>query len=70
MNKIKLTEEQLTVLKRHLEGKYDPFMASEEEMNNFNEVIEMAENLMFDLDAIEESGDDLMLWFLNKYENQ
>ena len=70
MNKIELTEKQLEVLQKHLNGEYDPFFAPEEQQLAFNEVINKAESLMFELDAVDDIGDDLMLWFWGKYQEQ
>ena len=68
--KIELTDPQKEVLQRHLEGEFSPFMASDEEKKNMQEVIEKAEALLDELDAYDEMGIDLMEWFWRKYENQ
>ncbi|MDH6308011.1 hypothetical protein M2451_002530 [Dysgonomonas sp. PFB1-18] len=70
MTEIVLNEKQKAVLQKHLDGTYSPFFSSEEEQISFNEVIDMAEALMFELDAVEESGEDLMRWFWDKYQEQ
>lgn len=70
MNRIELTKSQLAVLKKQINGKYSPFLCTDEEMKDMNDVIEMASKLEEELDAYDESGDNLMLWFLNKYEEQ
>lgn len=70
MNPIKLNQKQKDVLLKQLNGKYSPFFASEEDQIALNEVINMAEALMFELDAVEESGNDLIAWFWNKYQEQ
>lgn len=44
--------------------------ATEEEMKALCNVIDKAEALMHELKAYEESGDDMMAWFLEKYEAQ
>lgn len=41
-----------------------------DEIKAIDEVIEMADNLMEELEAYEESGDNLVLWFYNKYKEQ
>lgn len=70
MSKIVLNEKQIDALKKHLNGEHDPFFSPEEEQQVLGEVIDMAEALMFELDAVEESGDDLMAWFWGKYQEQ
>lgn len=64
--KIILNENQKAVVKQYLDGTYSPFFSSPEEQQSFNEVIDMAEALMFKLDAVEESGSDLVRWFWGK----
>ena len=70
MGKINLTEKHKGVLQKHLEGKYTPFFAPEEEQKIFNEVIDMANDLMDELNAYETVGDDLMSWFWEQYQAQ
>ena len=70
MERIQLTVNQLAALEKHLSGHHDPFLAPEEEKKSLGEVIDMAEKLMFELNAVEESGDDLMAWFWRKYNEQ
>ena len=70
MEKIKLSEKQEKILIDHLNGDYSPFFASEEDQLLFNDVIDMAEALMFKLDAVKEIGGDLMAWFWSKYKEQ
>ena len=70
MEKIVLNEKQKAVMQKYLDGSYSPFFSSEEEQNAMNEVIEMADALMLELDAVDEAGEDLMLWFWGKYQEQ
>ncbi len=68
--KIELTDPQKEVLQKHLEGKFSPFMASEEEKRSMQEVIDKAEALMDELIAYDEIGSDLMQWFWDKFQEQ
>lgn len=70
MNKIILTDKQKAVLLKQLDGSYSPFFASEEEQMALNEVIDMADTLVEELDAIDSIDGDLMAWFWNKYQEQ
>ena len=69
-DKIILNDQQLSALKKHFKGENDPFCSSDEERRALQEVIRMAEALMFKLNAFDESGDDLMMWFFKKYKAQ
>ncbi len=68
--KIELTEKQIAILKQHLDGKFDPFSASEEDQSIMGEVIDKADALMVELEAFDEIGGDLMQWFWEKYQAQ
>lgn len=70
MTQIVLNDKQKAVMQQYLDDTYSPFFSSEEEQLAFNEVINMAEALMFELDAVDESGEDLMRWFWGKYQEQ
>jgi hypothetical protein len=70
MSKIVLNEKQKGVLQKQLSGDYSPFFASEEEQLAMNDVIDMANDLMEELDAYDELDGNLMEWFWNKYLNQ
>lgn len=70
MNKIVLNDSQKAVMKKYLEGSYSPFFSSEEEQLAMNDVIDMANQLEEELDAYDESGEDLMRWFWDKYQEQ
>ncbi|HBG40238.1 MAG TPA: hypothetical protein DDW85_02340 [Porphyromonadaceae bacterium] len=70
MNKIELNEKQKAVVKKYLDGDYSPFFASEEEQKAMNEVIDAASKLEDELDAYDESGEDLVKWYFEKYQEQ
>lgn len=67
---ITLTDNQIEVINKYLDGKISMFGTSEEDMSTMSEVIEMAEDLQDELEAYEESGDDLIRWFYGKYKEQ
>ena len=74
MAKIELTELQKALIQKQLNEQYDPFMASEEEQVAFNDVIDKAEALSDELDAVDDYVDnydgDLIKWFWAKYQEQ
>lgn len=70
MDKIVLNDKQKTVMQKYLDGNYSPFFSSEGEQLAMNEVIDMANQLEEELDAYDESGEDLMRWFWGKYQEQ
>lgn len=70
MKQIVLNEKQKAVTQKYLKEEYSPFFSSEEEQTAMNEVIDMANELEEELDAYEESGDDLIKWFWGKYQEQ
>lgn len=74
MAKIELTELQKALIKKQLNEQYDPFMASEKEQEAFNDVIDKAEALSDELDAVDDYVDnydgDMIKWFWAKYQEQ
>ena len=68
--KITLTELELTVLKKDIAGEFFPPEATEEERKALASVIDKADAHCEKLDAYEEIGESLMVWFLNQYEAQ
>lgn len=74
MTKIELTELQKALIQKQLNEEYDPFMASEEEQEAFNDVIDKAEALSDELDAVDDYIDnyngDMIAWFWTKYQEQ
>lgn len=67
MDKIELTDLQKQLIQKQLNEKYDPFMATEEEQEAFNDVIDKAEALSDELDAVDDYIDnyngDMIAWF-------
>ena len=74
MDKIELTDLQKQLIQKQLNEKYDPFMATEEEQEAFNDVIDKAEALSDELDAVDDYIDnyngDMIAWFWEKYQEQ
>ena len=70
MGKIILSEKEIEVIKKQLSGKIEVHSATEEEQKLLMDVIDKAEALEEELDAYDESGDDLIEWFYNKYKEQ
>ena len=70
MSRIELSTDEIKVIEKQLSGEYDPFDASETDMKAMNSVISKAESLLAELDAYDESGDDLIEWFYGKYKEQ
>ena len=74
MDKIELTDLQKQLIQKQLNEKYDPFMATEEEQEAFNDVIDKAEALSDELDAVDDYIDnyngDMIAWPWAKYQEQ
>ena len=74
MEKIILTAEEIALIEKHLNGDYNPFFATEVEQAMFNNLIDKAEALEDELDAIDERMSepncDLLSWFYKKYKAQ
>lgn len=70
MKKIELSELELAMLKRDLRGDFFPPEQTDEENKALARVIDMADNLMEELDAYDELGDSLMQWFYDKFKAQ
>lgn len=70
MGKIILSEKEIEVIKKQLSGKIEVHSATEEEQMFLMDVIDKAEALEEELDAYDESGDDLIEWFYKKYQEQ
>ena len=69
LHKIVLTDEELNELRLKLKGKIG-FMGSGKDGAILMRVIDKAEKLMHELDAYDESGDDLLYWYYTKYKEQ
>lgn len=68
--KIVLSEEEKNVIEKQLRGELNPFFMEERERELIDKVIDDADALMRELDAYDESGDDLVEWYYNKYKQQ
>ena len=68
--KIELTDLELAVLKKDIAGEFFPPEATEEERKALKSVIDKADKHCEDMDAYDEIGNSLMVWFLNQYEAQ
>lgn len=68
--RIELSDLELQMLKQSVSGDFSPMGATEEEAEAMNSVIDKADKLMEELDAYDELGNSLMVWFLNKYKAQ
>jgi len=69
IRKIELSSDELDVLRHQLKGDMG-FMGNEKARALLSSVIDKAEKLMKELDAYEESGNDLLYWFYEKYKAQ
>lgn len=70
MDKIFLTENEIEVIKKQLDGKIEVYDATDEEQALLMGVLDKAEALLDELDAYDELDGDLVKWFFNKYNNQ
>mgnify|MGYP003441162705 CR=1 FL=1 len=68
--KIVLSEEEKNVIEKQLRGELNPFFMEERERELIDKVIDDADALMRELDAYDESGDNLVEWYYNKYKQQ
>lgn len=70
MKKIELTEQEVNVINAQLNGEIEVWTEDDEVRNTLMGVIKKAKDLMEELDAYDELGDDLIEWFYNKYKTQ
>lgn len=70
MKKIELSEQEKEVIRQQLNGEFDGWTATEEQQKLMTQVIHKAEDLLEELDEYDTMGDDLILWFWNKYQAQ
>lgn len=68
--KIVLTEGEIEAIKMQLEGKIEIWTTDEEIQKNLGSVIDKAEALEAKYDLYDESGDDLIQWFYDRYKAQ
>ena len=69
MQKIMLNEKEIEIIKAQLDGKVEVW-AEDEVQQVLGGVIDKAEALMIEEEAFDEVGDDLILWYFNKYQAQ
>lgn len=70
MSKIELTEKEKAVIEKYINGEISMFGTEEADMETMKGVITKAETLQDELDAYDESGDDLIVWFWEKFQAQ
>lgn len=70
MEKIELTQDEITVIKQQLNGEIEVWSATDEQQELLSGVVSKAEALMDELDAYEELDGDLVSWYWNKYKEQ
>lgn len=70
MKKIELSADEIKVINQQLSGKIEVWNATDEQQKYLTAVIDKAEALLDELDAYDEMGDDMILWFWNKYKVQ
>ena len=70
MTRIELSNDEIKIIEKQLSGEFDQFDSTEEEQKLMMSVIDKANALMDELDAYEESGDDVIKWFYDKYKEQ
>lgn len=70
MKEIILSEKEIEVIQKQLNGQIEVYDVTEEEQEILSNVIDKAYDLMEELDAYEESGEDVIKWFYEKYKNQ
>lgn len=70
MSKIELNANQKAVIQKYIDGEFSPFLSNEEDQEAMNQVLDMANELEEELDAYDESGDDLVKWFWEQYQKQ
>lgn len=73
MKKIVLTEREIELIHKHLNGGIEVHSATDEEQEVLGNIIDRADDLMEELDAYDALDDlefDLLRWYLTMYENQ
>lgn len=70
MKKIELTADEIKVIKQQLNGEIEVWSADDYQQKHLTSVINKADALLEELDAYDEMGDDMILWFWNKYKAQ
>ncbi len=70
MKKIELSKAEIETIELYERDEYFHDTMTEEQREIFGGVIDKAEALEEELDAYDESGDDLIRWFYAKYKAQ
>lgn len=73
MEKIVLTEREIELIHKHLNGGIEVHSATDEEQKVLGNVIDRASDLMEELDAYDAMDDlefDMLRWYLSMYEAQ
>ncbi len=70
MEKIVLTPEEVEIIELQLAEKINFYNATDRQKVVIMDIIDRAKALMRELDAYDELGDDLILWYYNKYKSQ
>ena len=68
--KITLSEDEQKVIQQQLNGEIEEWTATNQQRRILTKVINDATALMDKLNAYEESGDDLIAWYYEKYKEQ
>ena len=68
--KIQLTELELAMMKKDIAGEFFPPEATDEERKALASAIDKADAYCEKLDAYDDIGNSLMVWFLKQYEAQ
>jgi len=70
MAKIELTQDEIAVIEKQLNGELNTFFMEENEREIIDGVIDKAEALMAELNAYDELEDNLVKWYYDKYKAQ
>lgn len=68
--RIKLTDEEVQVIEKQLNGELNPFFMEDREREVIDKIIDDASELLQELDAFDDVGDNLIKWFYEKYKAQ
>jgi hypothetical protein len=68
--KIILSDEEIAIIEKQLNGQFSPLESTNKERQTFNRIIQSAETLCNELDAYDDVGDSLLQWYYDKYKAQ
>lgn len=68
--KIILSDEEIAIIEKQLNGLFSPLESTNKERQTFNRIIQSAETLCNELDAYDDVGDSLLQWYYDKYKAQ